>query len=67
LKQQEQEAKSVAESHEQVVARLVREKERLQEKYEDKLVGVQRKYQTDVEALKRQIRSLQQQLLQDGK
>lgn len=41
----------------------MQEKARLQDKYEDKLAGVQRKYMTDVEALKKQIRSLQQQLV----
>lgn len=40
-----------------------RELSRLREKYEDKISGILKKYTTDVEALKRQIRSLQQQLL----
>ena len=65
-KEQEQtqkQEKAAQEGHEQVLARLMHEKNRMQEKYEDKLAGVQRKYTTDVEALKRQIRSLQQQLL----
>ena len=60
-KQQEEE-KSARESYEQIVARLMQEKSRMQEKYEDKIAGVQRKYSTDVEALKKQIRSLQQQI-----
>lgn len=42
--------------------RLRRDASRFKEKYEDKLAGVQRKYQTDIEALKKQIRSLQQKL-----
>jgi hypothetical protein len=57
-----EEEKRAQESQEQIVARLISEKQRLQEKYEDKLAGVQRKYATDVEALKKQIRSLQKQL-----
>lgn len=42
--------------------RLRRDAARQKEKYEEKLAGVQRKYQTDIEALKKQIRSLQQKL-----
>ncbi len=62
-KKREQEEKEVRENHEQIISRLMQEKTRLQDKYEDKLAGVQRKYMTDVEALKKQIRSLQQQLV----
>lgn len=61
-KKEEQE-REVQEAHEQMVARLMSEKTRIQERYEDRLAGVQRKYTTDIEALKKQIRSLQQQLL----
>ncbi len=50
------------ESVEKELERLRRDAGRLKEKYEDKLAGVQRKYQTDIEALKKQIRSLQQKL-----
>jgi hypothetical protein len=46
----------------QMIERHQREIARLQEKYEDRLAGVQRKYTQDTEALKKQIRSLQQQL-----
>lgn len=45
-----------------LVERHQREIRRLEEKYEGKLAGVLKKYAADVEALKRQIRSLQQQL-----
>lgn len=47
---------------EQMVLRHQREVARLNEKYESKLAGVQKKYATDMEALKKQIRSLQQKL-----
>lgn len=57
-----EEKNSVTESLEQELERLRREASRMKEKYEDKLAGVQRKHQTDVEALKKQIRSLQQKL-----
>jgi hypothetical protein len=46
----------------QELERYKREMERLEKKYEDKLSGVMRKHAVDVEALKRQIRSLQQRL-----
>lgn len=39
-----------------------REVSRLNEKYESKLAGVQKKYAIDTEALKKQIRALQQRL-----
>ncbi len=39
-----------------------RELARLHEKYEGKIAGVMKKYTTDVEALKKQIRSLQKQI-----
>jgi len=61
-KTQMQEQKNEQESFEQLNARHQREVSRLLEKYEDKLSGVQRKYTSDVEALKKQIRSLQQQI-----
>src|SRR5579872_7098691 len=47
---------------EQIIARHQREMTRLNEKYESRLAGVQKKYATDTEALKKQIRSLQQKL-----
>ena len=50
---------SEKESLEQIIERQQRELSRMQEKYEDKLTGVMRKYSTDVEALKNQVRSLQ--------
>ncbi len=46
----------------QELERLRRDAARDKEKYEVKLSGVQRKYQTDIDALKKQIRSLQQKL-----
>jgi len=61
FRKQAVEEKREQESIEQINMRHQRELSRLQEKYEDKLAGVQRKYSADVEALKRQIRSLQQQ------
>ncbi len=59
-KQAELEQKQADESIEQLTLQHQRELSRLQERYEDKLAGVQRKYNTDVEALKNQIRALQQ-------
>ncbi len=47
---------------EQIVERHQREMARLNEKYESRLAGVQKKYATDTEALKKQVRSLQQKL-----
>lgn len=47
---------------EQIVAQHQREMARLQEKYESRVAGIQKKYATDTEALKKQIRSLQQKL-----
>ncbi len=61
LKEQESHA-AEKESLEQLKTRYERETRRLQEKYEDRLNGVQRKYAIDVEALKKQIRSMQQKL-----
>lgn len=60
MKRASEEQKILDESIDQMKARHQRELGRLQEKYEDKLAGVQRKYANDVEALKKQIRSLQQ-------
>jgi hypothetical protein len=57
-----QEKESAQESLERELDRYKREASRMKEKYDDKLAGVQRKYQTDTEALKKQIRSLQQRL-----
>ena len=59
-KQVEQEQRQADESIEQLTLRHQREVSRLQERYEDKLAGVQRKYSADVQALKNQIRALQQ-------
>ncbi len=56
------EKESAQESLEKELDRYRRDASRIKEKYEDKLAGVQRKYQVDVEALKKQIRSLQQRL-----
>jgi hypothetical protein len=61
-KEQMQEQKQEKESQEQLATRHQREMARLQEKYEDRLAGVQRKYIMDTEALKKQIRALQQQM-----
>jgi hypothetical protein len=61
-KKQMQEIKNEQESIEQITMRHQREMSRLHEKFEDKLSGIQRKYCADVEALKKQIRSLQQQI-----
>jgi hypothetical protein len=49
-------------SLDQVIARHQREMNRLNEKYENRLAGIQKKYATDTEALKKQVRSLQQKL-----
>ena len=49
-------------SLEQAVQRHQREMNRMQEKYESRLAGVQKKYAADTEALKKQIRALQKQL-----
>jgi polyhydroxyalkanoate synthesis regulator phasin len=49
-------------SFEQLKERYARDLSRLQEKYEGKVSGVLKKYTTEVEALKKQIRSLQKQL-----
>ena len=53
------EKKNIEETIEQLKISHQRELNRIQEKYEDKLAGVQRKYTVDVEALKKQIRALQ--------
>ncbi len=58
----EQKSDSEKQNFEQVIARLQREMARLNEKYESRLAGVQKKYETDTEALKKQIRALQQKL-----
>ncbi|MBX9744331.1 MAG: hypothetical protein K2X08_03875 [Chlamydiales bacterium] len=47
---------------EQIIERQQREIIRIQEKCENKIAGVLRKYQTDTEALKAQIRALQKKL-----
>lgn len=52
----------IQENLEQTVARHQRELSRLHEKYENKIAGVMKKYTTDVNALKKQIRALQQRL-----
>lgn len=49
-------------SLEQIIERQQREIMRMQEKCEHKIAGVLRKYQTDTEALKAQIRALQKKL-----
>ena len=58
-KEEEKEA-AEKENLEQVLTRHKREMTRLQEKCEDKIAGVVKKHATDVEALKKQIRALQQ-------
>lgn len=58
----ESNAQSEQESLAQIIERQQREISRLQEKYESKVSGVLRKYEMDIEALKKQIRSLQKQL-----
>ncbi len=61
--EQENEAnKKAEETAADELQRLRRDVCRLKEKYEEKLAGVQRKYQTDIDALKKQIRALQQKL-----
>lgn len=62
VKKAKQEEDASRETLEQMLAVARREVSRLHEKYEDKLAGVQRKYQIDVEALKKQVRALQKQL-----
>lgn len=59
---EEQEALSLKMSLDQMIERQKNEILRLEKKYEDKLAGVMRKYATDIEALKRQVRSLQQKI-----
>jgi len=44
----------------QQIQRYKRENERIQERCDSRIAGVMRKYATDIEALKRQIRALQQ-------
>lgn len=61
-KQENEVKKAKQESIDQILERHQRELIRMQEKYEDRLAGVQRKYTQDTEALKKQIRSLQQQM-----
>lgn len=51
-----------AESVEELLARHQREVAKLEEKCDQKIAGVMKKYTIDTEALKKQIRSLQQQL-----
>lgn len=58
----EREEAAQAESIEQMRERHISELTRLERKYEDKLAGVMKKHATDVEALKRQVRALQQKL-----
>jgi hypothetical protein len=50
------------ESLHKIIERQKNEIARLESKYEDKLAGVMKKYTTDLEALKKQVRSLQQKL-----
>lgn len=59
---QQQMAAASQENLEQMKVRYERDIERLKEKYEDKIAGVMKKYTTEVEALKKQIRALQQRL-----
>jgi hypothetical protein len=59
-KAEEEMAAREKETLEQLVSRHQREISRLQEKYEDKIAGVMKKYAIDIEALKKQIRALQQ-------
>ena len=54
--------KEERQNFEQMKERLTREMNKMQEKYESKIVGVMKKYTTDTEALKKQIRALQRQL-----
>lgn len=58
---QEKEVKSEPkqESVEQILARHAKEMGKIEQKYEQKIAGVMRKYNTDMEALKKQVRSLQ--------
>lgn len=60
----EQEALKAAENQtiEQILSRHQREVSRLNEKYESRLAGIQKKYATDTDALKKQIRALQKRL-----
>lgn len=62
-KQEVEETSQLAqETLEQIIERQQRDLVRLQDKYESKVAGVLRKYQTDTEALKKQVRALQQKL-----
>lgn len=59
---EEQATAASQESLEQMKARYERDIGRLKEKCEDKIAGVMKKYTTEIEALKKQIRALQQRL-----
>jgi hypothetical protein len=59
----EKKAGEVGKAKEQSVESYVQEIARLHKKHEERLSGVMKKYVTEVEALKKQIRSLQKQLL----
>ena len=61
-KEMEKQEEKISESVEQRLERQKNDMLRLEKKYEDKLAGVVKKHATDVEALKKQVRSLQQQL-----
>ncbi len=59
---EENEALSLKMSLDQAIERQKTEILRLEKKYEDKLSGVMKKYTTDIEALKNQVRALQQKI-----
>lgn len=58
----QQSGQQKVETPEETIARYQREMAKIEEKCESKIAGVMKKYSTDVEALKKQIRSLQQRL-----
>ena len=60
--QKQETVEAVKQAIEQIVAQHQREMTRLHEKYESRVAGIQKKYTTDTEALKKQIRALQQKL-----
>jgi hypothetical protein len=60
--QKEETVEAERQALEQIVAQHQREMNRLHEKYENRVAGIQKKYTTDTEALKKQIRALQQKL-----
>lgn len=62
LEKEQQEKAQELQTIEQLKSRYEKETARLQEKMDSKIAGIMKKYSTDIEALKKQIRALQHQL-----